>query len=202
MHRSSRMAATPRSTALAALVTCGLLLTGCSSGSSADAAAPSSPTLSGASSSTGPASPTTVSTEPGPADGDDALERVLPAALFESGGLTLQEYEERTADHDFYDEDEQLVLKESLGTGRQQLTVDLQKGDVVTVVLVCPEEARGSSDIFILPGAGGEPDWKAGSQWCGVTAGLPAREESGPLSVITMTENDRPYRVALAVARR
>ena len=133
-----------------------------------------------------------------------AGEEALPAALFEEDGMTLVEYTRRHPDADYLDPEKESVLKESVleeavGTGTQQITVDAQQGAVLRVIVLCPSDATGETEILTSRGGGGTKTWMAGSEaLCGGwSAATPPVDEAGPMTFTVMVDNDKPFRMVL-----
>ena len=125
----------------------------------------------------------------------------LPDELFQDGGMTLSEYS--TSDQpgtQYIDTASETVVKEGVGTGEHQVTLDdAHRGERYRVQLVCPSDATGKSDVYVSDSPTSKGQWQAGSEaMCGDwSAGLPPREKDGPFTVTVQVENDRPFRVAV-----
>ncbi len=163
-----------------------------STANASTAAAPSVTVTSAAPSATRSASATTWADE-GPVS--------LPDELFQDGGMTLSEY--TTSDQpgtQYIDTASETVVKEGVGTGEYQVTLDdARRGERYRVQLVCPSDATGKSDVYVSDSPTSKGQWQAGSEaMCGDwSAGLPPREKDGPFTVTVQVENDRPFRVAV-----
>ncbi|EFD50977.1 hypothetical protein AU359_00699 [Micrococcus luteus] len=125
----------------------------------------------------------------------------LPDELFQDGGMTLSEYS--TSDQpgtQYIDTASETVVKEGVGTGEYQVTLDdARRGERYRVQLVCPSDATGKSDVYVSDSPTSKGQWQAGSEaMCGDwSAGLPPRQKDGPFTVTVQVENDRPFRVAV-----
>lgn len=183
-----------------ALVTAVLLTTGIAGCSESQGGTPAGAT--GASS----ASPVgSSSSSPGAASGSAAAANdgteVLPAALFEEGGMTLVEYTRQHPDADYLDLKKESVLEEKVGKGQQQITVDAQEGARLRAVLVCPSDATGKTEIRTSRGTEGKKSWMAGSDaLCGGwSATTPPVDHAGPMTFTATVDNDEPFRMVLTV---
>lgn len=185
-----------RSAAPAVAVLVGAAISGCSA-SQADDPTPSSAPAAPTSASPSASATTGSSSDVGSQASNDA--EALPAALFEKDGMTLEEYTRQNLDSDYLDLDQESVLEEKVGTGTQEVTVDAQEGAVLRVVLLCPSDATGKTDIQVSRGPGGEKTWMAGSEaLCGGwSAATPPVEKAGPMTFTVTVDNDRPFRVVL-----
>ena len=128
-----------------------------------------------------------------------AGEEALPAALFEEDGMTLVEYTRRHPDADHLDPEKESVLEEAVGTGTQQITVDAQQGAVLRVIVLCPSDATGETEILTSRGGGGTKTWMAGSEaLCGGwSAATPPVDEAGPMTFTVTVDNDKSFRMVL-----
>lgn len=187
-----------RLAALAAAVLVGTTISGCSA-SQSDTPTPSGTSTAVASAAPSESAATSGSSDAG-AQAPNAAE-ALPAALFEEGGMTLEEYARQNPDSDYVDVEQESVLEERVGRGTQEITVDAQKGAVLRIVLLCPSDATGKTDIHVSSGDGDEKTWMAGSEaLCGGwSAATPPIEQAGPVTFTVTVDNDEPYRVALTV---
>ena len=194
MDIEKKRAALSAAVVVAALL--GTAISGCSAspGSVSSTAAASSVTpTSAAPSATGSASAT------GSSASSPAGEEALPAALFEEDGMTLVEYTRRHPDADYLDPEKESVLEEAVGTGTQQITVDAQQGAVLRVIVLCPSDATGETEILTSRGGGGTKTWMAGSEaLCGGwSAATPPVDEAGPMTFTVTVDNDKPFRMVL-----
>ena len=187
-----------RLAALAAAVLVGTTISGCSASQSDNQTPPGTSTA--AASATPSESAATSGSSDAEAQAPNTAE-ALPAALFEEGGMTLEEYARQNPDSDYIDVEQESVLEERVGRGTQEITVDAQKGAVLRVVLLCPSDATGKTDIHVSSGDGDEKTWMAGSEaLCGGwSAATPPIEQAGPVTFTVTVDNDEPYRVALTV---
>ena len=204
MDIEKKRAALSAAVVVAALL--GTAISGCSASpgsvsSTADAstAAASSVTVTSAAPSATRSASATGSSASSPAG-----EEALPAALFEEDGMTLVEYTRRHPDADYLDPEKESVLKESVleeavGTGTQQITVDAQQGAVLRVIVLCPSDATGETEILTSRGGGGTKTWMAGSEaLCGGwSAATPPVDEAGPMTFTVTVDNDKPFRMVL-----
>ncbi|EZP36428.1 hypothetical protein BW35_01101 [Micrococcus luteus] len=78
--------------------------------------------------------------------------------------MTLVEYTRRHPDADHLDPEKESVLEEAVGTGTQQITVDAQQGAVLRVIVLCPSDATGETEILTSRSGGGTKTWMAGSE--------------------------------------
>ena len=78
--------------------------------------------------------------------------------------MTLVEYTRRHPDAGYLDPEKESVLEEAVGTGTQQITVDAQQGAVLRVIVLCPSDATGETEILTSRGGGGTKTWMAGSE--------------------------------------
>ena len=200
MRRGIKKKRAALSAGVVAAVLLGTAISGCSASpgsvsatAKASTAAASSVTpTSAAPSAAGSASVTTWADE-GPVS--------LPDELFQDGGMTLSEYS--TSDQpgtQYIDTASETVVKEGVGTGEHQVTLDdAHRGERYRVQLVCPSDATGKSDVYVSDSPTSKGQWQAGSEaMCGDwSAGLPPREKDGPFTVTVQVENDRPFRVAV-----
>ena len=194
MDIEKKRAALSAAVVVAALL--GTAISGCSAspGSVSSTAAASSVTpTSAAPSATGSASAT------GSSASSPAGEEALPAALFEEDGMTLVEYTRRHPDAGYLDPEKESVLEEAVGTGTQQITVDAQQGAVLRVIVLCPSDATGETEILTSRGGGGTKTWMAGSEaLCGGwSAATPPVDEAGPMTFTATVDNDKPFRMVL-----
>ena len=197
-----RMDNTPRRAALSAAVVAAALLSTAISGCSASQSSVSSSATGASSPSVAPSSPARA-TAPVPSDTTWADEGPvpLPDELFQDGGMTLSEYS--TSDQpgtQYIDTASETVVKEGVGTGEYQVTLDdARRGERYRVQLVCPSDATGKSDVYVSDSPTSKGQWQAGSEaMCGDwSAGLPPRQKDGPFTVTVQVENDRPFRVAV-----
>ena len=186
---------------VAAVVAAALLSTAIS-GCSASQSSVSSSATGASSPSVAPSSPARA-TAPVPSDTTWADEGPvpLPDELFQDGGMTLSEYS--TSDQpgtQYIDTASETVVKEGVGTGEYQVTLDdARRGERYRVQLVCPSDATGKSDVYVSDSPTSKGQWQAGSEaMCGDwSAGLPPRQKDGPFTVTVQVENDRPFRVAV-----
>lgn len=113
--------------------------------------------------------------------------------------MTLEEYTRQNPDSDYLHPETESVLQEKVGTGTQQITVDAQEGAVLRVILLCPSDATGKTDIHTSRGAEGEKTWMAGSEaLCGGwSAATPPVEKAGPMTFSATVDNDKPFRMVL-----
>lgn len=174
----------------------GTAISGCSAspGSVSSTAAASSVTVTSAAPSATRSASATGSSASSPAG-----EEALPAALFEEDGMTLVEYTRRHPDADHLDPEKESVLEEAVGTGTQQITVDAQQGAVLRVIVLCPSDATGETEILTSRGGGGTKTWMAGSEaLCGGwSAATPPVDEAGPMTFTVTVDNDKPFRMVL-----
>jgi hypothetical protein len=186
-----------RVTVLVAAVLLGTSLAGCSSPQADVSSAPepsatstSTPTESDSSGAGAPSDSGSTAS-----DGEDAL----PAALFEEGGMTLEEYAQQHSDVDYLDLTKESVLEEKVGTGTQQITVDAQEGALLRVFLLCPSDATGKTEIRTSRGTEDKSSWMAGSDaLCGGwSATTPPIDQAGPMTFTATVENDEPFRMVL-----
>lgn len=197
-----RMDITTRRAALSAAVVAAALLSTAISGCSASQSSVSSSATGASSPSVAPSSPARA-TAPVPSDTTWADEGPvpLPDELFQDGGMTLSEYS--TSDQpgtQYIDTASETVVKEGVGTGEYQVTLDdARRGERYRVQLVCPSDATGKSDVYVSDSSTSKGQWQAGSEaMCGDwSAGLPPRQKDGPFTVTVQVENDRPFRVAV-----
>ncbi|TFE81169.1 hypothetical protein E2F93_06720 [Micrococcus yunnanensis] len=124
--------------------------------------------------------------------------------MFEEDGMTLVEYTRRHPDADYLDPEKESVLKgsvleEAVGTGTQQITVDAQQGAVLRVIVLCPSDGTGETEILTSRGGGGTKTWMAGSEaLCGGwSAATPPVDEAGPMTFTATVDNDKPFRMVL-----
>ena len=174
----------------------GTAISGCSAspGSVSSTAAASSVTVTSAAPSATRSASATGSSASSPAG-----EEALPAALFEEDGMTLVEYTRRHPDAGHLDPEKESVLEEAVGTGTQQITVDAQQGAVLRVIVLCPSDATGETEILTSRGGGGTKTWMAGSEaLCGGwSAATPPVDEAGPMTFTVTVDNDKPFRMVL-----
>lgn len=197
-----RMDITTRRAALSAAVVAAALLSTAISGCSASQSSVSSSATGASSPSVAPSSPARA-TAPVLSDTTWADEGPvpLPDELFQDGGMTLSEYS--TSDQpgtQYIDTASETVVKEGVGTGEYQVTLDdARRGERYRVQLVCPSDATGKSDVYVSDSPTSKGQWQAGSEaMCGDwSAGLPPRQKDGPFTVTVQVENDRPFRVAV-----
>ena len=189
MDIEKKRAALSAAVVVAALL--GIAISGCS-------ASPGS-VSSTAKASTAAASSVTPTSAAPSATGSPAGEEALPAALFEEDGMTLVEYTRRHPDADHLDPEKESVLEEAVGTGTQQITVDAQQGAVLRVIVLCPSDATGETEILTSRGGGGTKTWMAGSEaLCGGwSAATPPVDEAGPMTFTATVDNDKPFRMVL-----
>ncbi|MET3894297.1 hypothetical protein [Micrococcus sp. UYEF12] len=188
--------------ALSAVVVVAALLGTAISGCSASQGGVSSSATGASSPSVAPSSPARA-TAPVPSGTTRADEGPvsLPDELFQNGGMTLNEYS--TSDQpgtQYIDTASETVVKEGVGTGEYQVTLDdARRGERYRVQLVCPSDATGKSDVYVSDSPTSKGQWQAGSEaMCGDwSAGLPPRQKDGPFTVTVQVENDRPFRVAV-----
>ena len=196
MRRDIKKKRAALSAAVVVAALLGTAISGCSAspGSVSSTAAASSVTpTSAAPSATGSASAT------GSSASSPAGEEALPAALFEEDGMTLVEYTRRHPDAGHLDPEKESVLEEAVGTGTQQITVDAQQGAVLRVIVLCPSDATGETEILTSRGGGGTKTWMAGSEaLCGGwSAATPPVDEAGPMTFTVTVDNDKPFRMVL-----
>ncbi|PAL17379.1 hypothetical protein F1717_10415 [Micrococcus luteus] len=119
--------------------------------------------------------------------------------MFEEDGMTLVEYTRRHPDAGHLDPEKESVLEEAVGTGAQQITVDAQQGAVLQVIVLCPSDATGETEILTSRGGGGTKTWMAGSEaLCGGwSAATPPVDEAGPMTFTVTVDNDKPFRMVL-----
>ena len=197
-----RMDITTRRAALSAAVVAAALLSTAISGCSASQSSVSSSATGASSPSVAPSSPARA-TAPVPSDTTWADEGPvpLPDELFQDGGMTLSEYS--TSDQpgtQYIDTASETVVKEGVGTGEYQVTLDdARRGERYRVQLVCPSDATGKSDVYVSDSPTSKGQWQAGAEaMCGDwSEGLPPRQKDGPFTVTVQVENDRPFRVAV-----
>lgn len=197
-----RMDITTKRAAWSAAVVAAALLSTAISGCSASQSSVSSSATGASSPSVAPSSPARA-TAPVPSDTTWADEGPvpLPDELFQDGGMTLSEYS--TSDQpgtQYIDTASETVVKEGVGTGEYQVTLDdARRGERYRVQLVCPSDATGKSDVYVSDSPTSKGQWQAGSEaMCGDwSAGLPPRQKDGPFTVTVQVENDRPFRVAV-----
>lgn len=197
-----RMDITTKRAAWSAAVVAAALLSTAISGCSASQSSVSSSATGASSPSVAPSSPARA-TAPVPSDTTWADEGPvpLPDELFQDGGMTLSEYS--TSDQpgtQYIDTASETVVKEGVGTGEYQVTLDdARRGERYRVQLVCPSDATGKSDVYVSDSPTSKGQWQAGSEaMCGDwSAGLPPRQRDGPFTVTVQVENDRPFRVAV-----
>lgn len=196
MDITTKRAAWSAAVVVAALVS--TAISGCSAsqdsvsstatGASSPSVAPSSPAR-----ATAPVPSGTTRADEGPVS--------LPDELFQDGGMTLNEYS--TSDQpgtQYIDTASETVVKEGVGTGEYQVTLDdARRGERYRVQLVCPSDATGKSDVYVFDSPTSKGQWQAGSEaMCGDwSAGLPPRQKDGPFTVTVQVENERPFRVAV-----
>ncbi|WP_246836819.1 hypothetical protein [Micrococcus sp. KBS0714] len=194
MDIEKKRAALSAAVVVAALL--GTAISGCS-------ASPGSVSSTAAASSVTPTSAAPSATRSASATGSSASspagEEALPAALFEEDGMTLVEYTRRHPDADHLDPEKESVLEEAVGTGTQQITVDAQQGAVLRVIVLCPSDATGETEILTSRGGGGTKTWMAGSEaLCGGwSAATPPVDEAGPMTFTVTVDNDKPFRMVL-----
>ena len=196
MRRDIKKKRAALSAAVVVAALLGTALSGCSAspGSVSSTAAVSSvPVTSAAPSATRSASAT------GSSASSPAGEEALPAALFEEDGMTLVEYTRRHPDAGYLDPEKESVLEEAVGTGTQQITVDAQQGAVLRVIVLCPSDATGETEILTSRSGGGTKTWMAGSEaLCGGwSAATPPVDEAGPMTFTVTVDNDKPFRMVL-----
>ena len=197
-----RMDITTRRAAWSAAVVVAALVSTAISGCSASQGSVSSTATGASSPSVAPSSPARA-TAPVPSGTTRADEGPvsLPDELFQDGGMTLSEYS--TSDQpgtQYIDTASETVVKEGVGTGEYQVTLDdARRGERYRVQLVCPSDATGKSDVYVSDSPTSKGQWQAGSEaMCGDwSAGLPPRQKDGPFTVTVQVENDRPFRVAV-----
>ena len=197
-----RMDITTKRAAWSAAVVVAALVSTAISGCSASQGSVSSTATGASSPSVAPSSPARA-TAPVPSDTTWADEGPvsLPDELFQDGGMTLNEYS--TSDQpgtQYIDTASETVVKEGVGTGEYQVTLDdARRGERYRVQLVCPSDATGKSDVYVSDSPTSKGQWQAGSEaMCGDwSAGLPPRQKDGPFTVTVQVENDRPFRVAV-----
>ena len=197
-----RMDITTKRAAWSAAVVAAALVSTAISGCSASQGSVSSTATGASSPSVAPSSPARA-TAPVPSDTTWADEGPvsLPDELFQDGGMTLSEYS--TSDQpgtQYIDTASETVVKEGVGTGEYQVTLDdARRGERYRVQLVCPSDATGKSDVYVSDSPTSKGQWQAGSEaMCGDwSAGLPPRQKDGPFTVTVQVENDRPFRVAV-----
>lgn len=194
MDIEKKRAALSAAVVVAALL--GTAISGCSAspGSVSSTAAASSVTVTSAAPSATRSASATGSSASSPAG-----EEALPAALFEEDGMTLVEYTHRHPDAGHLDPEKESVLEEAVGTGTQQITVDAQQGAVLRVIVLCPSDATGETEILTSRGGGGTKTWMAGSEaLCGGwSAATPPVDEAGPMTFTVTVDNDKPFRMVL-----
>ncbi|WP_236649667.1 hypothetical protein [Micrococcus luteus] len=194
MDIEKKRAALSAAVVVAALL--GTAISGCSAspGSVSSTAAVSSVTVTSAAPSATRSASATGSSASSPAG-----EEALPAALFEEDGMTLVEYTRRHPDAGHLDPEKESVLEEAVGTGAQQITVDAQQGAVLQVIVLCPSDATGETEILTSRGGGGTKTWMAGSEaLCGGwSAATPPVDEAGPMTFTVTVDNDKPFRMVL-----
>ena len=194
MDIEKKRAALSAAVVVAALL--GTAISGCSAspGSVSSTAAASSVTVTSAAPSATRSASATGSSASSPAG-----EEALPAALFEEDGMTLVEYTRRHPDAGHLDPEKESVLEEAVGTGTQQITVDAQQGAVLRVIVLCPSDATGETEILTSRGGGGTKTWMAGSEaLCGGwSAATPPVDEAGPMTFTVTVDNDKPFRMVL-----
>ena len=197
-----RMDITTKRAAWSAAVVVAALVSTAISGCSASQGGVSSSATGASSPSVAPSSPARA-TAPVPSGTTRADEGPvsLPDELFQDGGMTLNEYS--TSDQpgtQYIDTASETVVKEGVGTGEYQVTLDdARRGERYRVQLVCPSDATGKSDVYVSDSPTSKGQWQAGSEaMCGDwSAGLPPRQKDGPFTVTVQVENDRPFRVAV-----
>ncbi len=197
-----RMDITTKRAAWSAAVVVAALVSTAISGCSASQGSVSSTATGASSPSVAPSSPARA-TAPVPSGTTWADEGPvpLPDELFQDGGMTLSEYS--TSDQpgtQYIDTASETVVKEGVGTGEYQVTLDdARRGERYRVQLVCPSDATGKSDVYVSDSPTSKGQWQAGSEaMCGDwSAGLPPRQKDGPFTVTVQVENDRPFRVAV-----
>lgn len=197
-----RMDITTKRAAWSAAVVVAALVSTAISGCSASQGGVSSSATGASSPSVAPSSPARA-TAPVPSGTTRADEGPvsLPDELFQNGGMTLNEYS--TSDQpgtQYIDTASETVVKEGVGTGEYQVTLDdARRGERYRVQLVCPSDATGKSDVYVSDSPTSKGQWQAGSEaMCGDwSAGLPPRQKDGPFTVTVQVENDRPFRVAV-----
>ncbi|MCV7515665.1 hypothetical protein M3D16_004240 [Micrococcus luteus] len=197
-----RMDITTKRAAWSAAVVVAALVSTAISGCSASQGSVSSTATGASSPSVAPSSPARA-TAPVPSGTTRADEGPvsLPDELFQDGGMTLNEYS--TSDQpgtQYIDTASETVVKEGVGTGEYQVTLDdARRGERYRVQLVCPSDATGKSDVYVSDSPTSKGQWQAGSEaMCGDwSAGLPPRQKDGPFTVTVQVENDRPFRVAV-----
>ncbi|MCK6109403.1 hypothetical protein KZX18_05415 [Micrococcus luteus] len=197
-----RMDITTKRAAWSAAVVVAALVSTAISGCSASQGSVSSTATGASSPSVAPSSPARA-TAPVPSGTTRADEGPvsLPDELFQDGGMTLNEYS--TSDQpgtQYIDTASETVVKEGVGTGEYQVTLDdARRGERYRVQLVCPSDATGKSDVYVSDSPTSKGQWQAGSEaMCGDwSAGLPPRQKDGSFTVTVQVENDRPFRVAV-----
>ena len=197
-----RMDITTKRAAWSAAVVVAALVSTAISGCSASQGSVSSTATGASSPSVAPSSPARA-TAPVPSGTTRADEGPvsLPDELFQDGGMTLSEYSTSAQPGTQYiDTASETVVKEGVGTGEYQVTLDdARRGERYRVQLVCPSDATGKSDVYVSDSPTSKGQWQAGSEaMCGDwSAGLPPRQKDGPFTVTVQVENDRPFRVAV-----
>ncbi|MCR8675618.1 hypothetical protein NWP10_07350 [Micrococcus sp. HG099] len=91
------------------------------------------------------------------------------------------------------------ILWEGLAVGAQSLRVDAHAGEEYTVLLLCAEQ-DGSRRSLVMATVPGEDfsDVMAESPGCGHwSAGLPAREADGPLTLTGVVPDGGPFRMVV-----
>lgn len=91
------------------------------------------------------------------------------------------------------------ILWEGLAVGAQSLRVEARAGEEYTVVLLCAEQ-DGSRRSLVMTTVPGEDfsDVMAESPGCGHwSAGLPAREADGPLTLTGIVPDGGPFRMVV-----
>ncbi len=134
--------------------------------------------------------------------GTDEAGSDLPSSLFEAGGTTFADFMEENPRSDYFDESKETILQEELATGEAQITLTTQEDAEYRVMLFCPSDAIGKTDIYVSSTPEGERDWKAGSEGlCGDwSAGLPPITDGGPMTITATVDNDRPFRMVIAAS--
>ncbi|MDY6054864.1 hypothetical protein [Micrococcus sp.] len=185
-----------RQTALGgAALALALGLTACGADVGAPAAAPTS----------SPSSASTTTPAPSPSEGEGTESPVTggaptpPESVVAEGGTTFADFVAEHPHSPLFDRDEGDILQEKLGTGEVSLTVDAQKGARYAVLLLCPSDASGKTDVYLSDGPGEAKVWMAGSEaLCGDwSAELPPAAATGPQTITVTVDNDRPFRAVL-----
>lgn len=187
------------------LAALGLVLTACSTGgaeapaagTTATPAASSTATASAPASTPASASPSGSATAAG-ATGASGDERpvLLPAALFEEGGMTAEEFAATPDGARLWDSAAASSFEEALGSGSAAVTYSAEPGTAYWTHVLCPERATGGSELHQT--AGGDDERRiAWSEWCGLTASPPVTDTAQPQTLRAVAEDGGPIRIVV-----